>query len=86
MFPQLNAINTCRHKENQPVVKLGMLYHVYPRVFSDFIAQFMKKNVPGYKDLQAADDRWKDYFNELRKRVRKQRMVKPRKHRKSPDI
>ncbi len=64
-----------RHRENQPVVKLGMLYHVYPRLLSDFVAQFMKKNVPGYGSLQAADDRWKDYFNELRKRVKKQRTV-----------
>ena len=58
-------------------MKLGMLYHVYPRLLSDFVAQFMKKNVPGYHTLQAADDRWKDYFNELRKRVKKQRTVRP---------
>ncbi len=57
-----------------------MVYHVYPRLFSDFIAQFMKKNVPGYASLQAADDRWKDYFNELRKRVKKQRTVLLGKH------
>ena len=60
-----------------------MVYHVYPRAFSDLIAQFMKKNVPGYADLQAADDRWKDYFNELRKRVRKQRLVSLVKHQKN---
>ncbi len=64
-----------RHVKNRPVIKLGEEFHVYPRAFSDFVAQFMFKHVPGFLNLQQADDRWNSYFLEARKRLKKQRTV-----------
>ena len=71
----LKCLLASSHAKNRTVIKLGEEFHVYPRVFSDFVAKFMFKHVPGFLNLQAADDRWNSYFNEARTRLKKQRTV-----------
>ncbi len=48
---------------------------MYPSVFLEYLTKYMVANVAGVADLETAEDKLKNYFNDTRKRAKREQMV-----------
>ncbi len=65
----------CRHRNEGLVIVLGERYWVYPQGFTEFLVRHMVAHVSGVPDRETAEDKLRGYFNETRKRAKREQMV-----------
>ena len=49
---------------------------MYPPIFLEFLTKYMVANVAGVPDLETAEDKLKNYFNDTRKRAKRDQLVR----------
>ncbi len=49
---------------------------MYPLVFLEFLTKYMVANVAGVPDLETAEDKLKNFFNDTRKRAKREQLVR----------
>ena len=64
-----------RHRSDGLVIILGERYWVYPQVFTEFLVRHMVDHVSGVPDREVAEDKLRGYFNETRKRSKREQLV-----------
>ncbi len=48
---------------------------MYPQIFTEFLVRHMVAHVSGVPDRETAEDKLRGYFNETRKRAKREQMV-----------